>query len=131
VLIVGAKATPADTALAAQALAEQYDLQAIIEHVIEPLREKYAEGDEYVYEIRCGAMTKPAAAISCAWPLRLTIRSVPIALRPKRSSLVTTNTSPASNLSRSLAKALRSKAATEPETVSQTYCCNAGIFTNR
>lgn len=55
VLTGGAKATPADTALAAQALAEQYDLQAFIDHVIEPLREEYAEGDEYVYEVAAPA----------------------------------------------------------------------------
>lgn len=51
VLTEGAKATPADAALAGQALAEQYDLSTFIEHVIEPLRAEYAKGDDTVYEI--------------------------------------------------------------------------------
>lgn len=50
VLTEGAKATPADTTLAGQALAEQYDLDTFIEHVIEPLRAEYAKGDDSVYD---------------------------------------------------------------------------------
>ena len=51
VLTDGAKATPAETALAGKALSEQYDLDMFINHVIEPLRAAYAQGDEYVYDM--------------------------------------------------------------------------------
>lgn len=48
VLTDGAKATPAEAALAGKALAEQYDLDMFIEHIIEPLRAAYAQGNECV-----------------------------------------------------------------------------------
>jgi integrase len=51
VLTNGAKATPADTTLAGQALAEQYNLETFIDYVIEPLRAEYAQGDDYVYDV--------------------------------------------------------------------------------
>lgn len=46
----GIKTTPADATLSGKALAEQYGLDEFIEHVIEPLRAKYAQGDEHVYD---------------------------------------------------------------------------------
>lgn len=50
VLTDGAKAIPTDTTLAGRVLAEQYDLDTFIDHVIEPLRIAYAEGDEHIYD---------------------------------------------------------------------------------
>jgi hypothetical protein len=46
----GVKTTPADTALAGKALAEQYGLDEFIDHVIDPLRARYAQGDDLVYD---------------------------------------------------------------------------------
>jgi integrase len=51
VLTDGVKATPADVTLAADALARQHDLETLIDHVLEPLRTEYANGDEFVYDV--------------------------------------------------------------------------------
>lgn len=51
VLASGAKAVPADTLVAGKALAEQYDFDTFIDHVIEPLRATYAGNDDEVYDI--------------------------------------------------------------------------------
>jgi integrase len=45
----GVKTTPADMVLAGKALAEQYGLDEFIDHVIDPLRAKYAQGDDLAY----------------------------------------------------------------------------------
>lgn len=47
-----------------------------------------------------------------------TVARTSIALRPRRSNFVTTNTSPDSSLSMSFPKPTRSEAATDPEAVS-------------
>ena len=46
----GIKATSVETALAGKALAEQYGLDEFIDHVIDPLRAKYAQGDALIYD---------------------------------------------------------------------------------
>ena len=50
VLTEGNKATPEAVSIAAGTLAEQYDLEHFIDHVIDPLRTKYAKEDPDLYD---------------------------------------------------------------------------------
>lgn len=51
VLTDGVKATPADTTLAGELLAEKYNLEMFIDHVAEPLRQQHAKGCDYTYDV--------------------------------------------------------------------------------
>lgn len=49
-LTSGKPITPKDVATTARELAQKYNLETFIDHVIDPARERFAQGDEWVYE---------------------------------------------------------------------------------
>lgn len=46
----GKPVTPQSVAIAANELAQKYDLETFIDHVISPARERFADGDEWIYD---------------------------------------------------------------------------------